>query len=52
MLKRKRSGPRAVPWGTPDVTDTDGDLSPDTTTFGGRLLRKFSTHFNELPLIP
>ena len=26
-------GSTTVPWGTPNVTDTDRDSSPDTTTF-------------------
>ena len=32
MYNRNISGPRTVPWGTPDVTDTGLDVIPSRST--------------------
>ena len=33
MYSKNESGPKIVPWGTPDVTDNQLDLAPSMTTF-------------------
>ena len=42
MLRRKRSGPRMVPWGTSEVTMVDDDVAPLTTTCCVLPIRKAS----------
>jgi len=32
MYNRNIKGPKTVPWGTPDETDTDGEVVPLTKT--------------------
>ena len=45
-------GPSIEPWGTPDVTGTDVDSSPSTTTVCVRPSRKPLIHFKLFPLTP
>ena len=51
---RKRTGPRTVPWGTPDTTGSKFDILPSTATacfleFGSR---NEESHSPTFPVIP
>jgi hypothetical protein len=44
MYRRNRSGPRTVPWGTPDVTGDLPDFIPSHTTSWVLYWRKLAIH--------
>ena len=52
MYVRKRSGPRTVPWGTPESTGAGADVAPSTSTDCSRKERKERIHFSRGPPIP
>jgi hypothetical protein len=45
IYTRKRTGPRTVPWGTPEVTGTISDDSPSRTTVCVRFDKKAEIHY-------
>ena len=52
MNVRKSNGPKAVPWGTPEVTGTQSDDFPSTTTRWDRHVINVLIHFSNVPRIP
>ncbi len=52
MNKRNSSGPRTVPWGTPDSTSAHDDASPSTTTCCDLFWRKPAIQAPTLPFMP
>ena len=49
---RNSSGPRTVPWDTPDVTGLASDDIPPKTTVCSRSVRKAEIHPRVVPITP
>ena len=52
IYNENNTGPRMVPWGTPDKTGSQSDFIPFTTTCCCLKQRKESIHFRVFPPIP
>ena len=52
MWHRKSSGPRTVPWGTPESTLVDSDADPSSTTRIVLLVRKLVSQDKVVPCTP
>ena len=52
IYNENNTGPRTVPWGTPDKTGAQSDFIPFTTTRCVLKQRKESIHFRVFPPIP
>jgi len=48
---KNKSGPRTVPWGTPESTVTDDENSPSTIT-RSLFVKNADNHFSKFPSIP
>ena len=51
-LTYNKNGPRAVPWGTPEVTGMGLEHLPSQITDWERSVRKDSNHESRVPCIP